>query len=323
MKFYNLPSGALMPALGLGTWKSDVGEVGAAVQSALAMGYRHLDCAFIYGNEAEIGSALQNVFQEGDIERKDVFLTSKLWNTEHAPKDVEPALRNTLKDLQVDALDLYLMHWPVALSKESDGVEGAKMLSLEEMPLEDTWRAMEECVDKGLTKDIGVSNFSKKKLQTLLKTARIKPAVNQVEMHPYLQLQELKEFCDSEGIHLTAYSPLGSKDRPDFLKTKGEVPILEDAVIAEIAKKHEATAAQVLLAWAITRGSVIPKSTSQVRQAENLASIDISLDEEDLQRIASLEKGSRYVDGSFWCGPNSPYTLENLWDDEAVVESEL
>ena len=320
-----------MPAIGLGTWKADPGVVGAAVQSALHMGYRHIDCAYIYGNEAEIGSALSTVFaadtSSTSIPRKDVFITSKLWNTEHAPAAVEPALRQSLQNLQLDYLDLYLMHWPVAMTVDEEDptkntVFGSKMQSLEERPLLDTWKAMEALVDKGLVKDIGVSNFSKHKLQALIDKCRIRPSVNQVELHPYLQqTKELKDFCDQEGIHLTAYSPLGSSDRAPSMKGANEIPILEDATIAAVAKKHQATPAQVLIAWAVQRGtSAIPKSVSPERQLQNLESIKVQLDEEDMEQIRQLDANARYVDGSFWCQGDSPYTLENLWDAEKAAQ---
>jgi alcohol dehydrogenase (NADP+) len=323
-----------MPGLGLGTWKSDPGVVGGAIQTAIEVGYRHIDCAAIYGNEAEIGVALKEVFEGGIVERDDLFLTSKLWNAEHAPEDVEPALRKTLEDLQVDVLDLYLMHWPVALRKDRSEGE-SEFISLEEIPLIDTWRAMEKCVDKGLVKDIGVSNFSKKKLQEIVAKARINPSINQIESHPYLQLQDLIDYCASENIHVTAYSPLGSNDRAAAMKREEEVPILEDTTIAAIAKKYSTpndtggetpvTPAQVLLAWALARGtSVIPKSVSSSRQKENLQAAMIELKEDDMMVIAELDRHFRYLDGSFWCPEGSPYTMQNLWDEnEEDVQSEM
>mmetsp|Transcript_60963 Transcript_60963/g.149263 ORF Transcript_60963/g.149263 Transcript_60963/m.149263 type:complete len:197 (+) Transcript_60963:409-999(+) len=196
------------------------------------------------------------------------------------------------------------------------------MISLEEQPIIDTWRAMEECVQKGLCKDIGVSNFSKKKLQELCSQAKIKPAVNQVELHPYLQMNDLLDYCNQEGIHLTAYSPLGSNDRPDMLKGANEKKILEDPTIIEIATKHSVTPAQVLIRWALQRGtSCIPKSVSRERLQQNLeaaatssSSAKFNLTESDMTSIAKLDIHQRYVDGTFWCGEGSPYTLENLWD---------
>ena len=317
MKYFTMPSGNSMPGFGLGTWKSDPGVVGAAVRTAIeTCQYRHIDCAAIYGNEKEIGTALQSLFDDGVVKREDLFLTSKLWNSKHKPDDVEPALRATLSDLQVDYLDLYLMHWPVVV-----GDDGS-MVSLEEVPLIDTWRAMEACKEKGLVKDIGVSNFSKKKLQELCQQAKTKPAVNQIELHPYLQMKELIQYGEQEGIHFTAYSPLGSKDRPASINN-GLKPILEEPVIVEIAKKYEATPAQILIAWALERGtSVIPKSVSPERLQQNMDATKLPkpLAPEDMDAIAKLDHHARYVDGSFWCKEGSPYTLESLWDEPVATK---
>jgi len=316
MTSFALPSGNVMPGLGLGTFNANSGEVGDAVQSAVSMGYRHLDCAAIYGNEKEIGIALKQIFD--DIPRKEVFITSKLWNTMHHPDDVESALQQTLADLGCDYLDLYLIHWPVAMDKNDNSY-----ISLEDMPLSKTWEAMEKCKEKGLVKDIGVSNFSVKKLKDLLASCKIKPAVNQVERHPYLQQPELLDYCIENGIILTAYSPLGSRDRPSGLKSDSEIAVLDDPVIAKIAKKHQVTPAQVLLQWALaSKTSVIPKSVSVNRQKENWeAAAKFVLDEHDLAEIKSLDRHTRYVDGSFWCGGNSPYTIENLWDEVNMAAS--
>jgi alcohol dehydrogenase (NADP+) len=261
-----------MPMLGLGTWKSDPGDVYKAVKEAIRVGYRHIDCAFIYGNEAEIGQALSEAFAEGLVTREQLWVTSKLWNDCHAPADVQPALAQTLADLKLDYLDLYLIHWPVSIKKgEGFPLSAEKLISLEDLPILDTWQALETCVDQGLCRHIGVSNFSAAKLQALMTDARIKPEMNQVELHPYLQQPNLVTFCQSQNIHLTGYSPLGSPDRPAGLKAEDEPILLEDPAIVAIADRHGASPAQVLISWAIHRGTaVIPKSVTPARIAQNL-----------------------------------------------------
>lgn len=306
-----------MPILGLGTWKSEPGEVKTAVKEAIEMGYRHLDCAFIYGNEAEIGEALAEVLSDGTVSREELWITSKLWNSSHAPQDVGPALQKTLADFQLDYLDLYLMHWPVALKPGKYLPEsGDDFVSLEEIPLIETWEAMEKEVGKGKTRHIGVCNFSARKLSELVASASLKPEMNQVELHPYLQQQELVDYCLDNNIHVTAYSPLGSPDRPGRLKEENEPVLLQDETIANIADKHNLTPAQVLLSWAVSRGtSVIPKSVNPDRMKQNLETADVTLDEDDLKAIAQLDRHRRYISGSFWAAEGSPYTVNGLWDE--------
>ena len=316
MKTLQFSNGDQMPILGLGTWKSKPGEVYEAVKAAIRLGYRHIDCARIYGNEAEIGKALTECFQEGTVTREDLWITSKLWNDSHAPELVQPGLEETLSDLQLDYLNLFLMHWPVALKKGAGfPLSAKKMVSLEEIPLEATWGTMESLVDKGLCRHIGVSNFSLPKLKGLMDGAKLKPEMNQVELHPYLQQNDLLEFCRQTRIHMTAYSPLGSPDRPDSLKAGDEPVLMEDPTVVEIANRHDVSPAQVLIAWAIHRGTaVIPKSVNPKRIEQNLAAAEVSLSEEDLSDIAQLDRHRRYVDGTIWVVEGGPYTLENLWD---------
>jgi len=317
MKKLQFSNGDAMPILGLGTWKSAPGEVYEAVKAAIRLGYRHIDCALIYGNEAEIGRALSESFQAGTVSREEMWITSKLWNDSHAPADVQSGIKQTLADLQLDYLDLYLIHWPVAIKKgEGFPLNKDKLISLDELPITKTWQAMESLVKGSLTRHIGVSNFSIAKLKSLLATANHPPELNQVELHPYLQQTDLLKFAQANNIFLTGYSPLGSSDRPDSLKAEDEPVLLEDPTIAEIAAKHHVTPAQVLLGWAIQRGTaVIPKSVNPKRIEQNLAAAEVSLAEEDMEAIAALDRHRRYVDGSIWVVADGPYTLANLWDE--------
>jgi alcohol dehydrogenase (NADP+) len=317
MKTLAYKNGSQMPIFGLGTWKSAPGEVGQAVKEAVKMGYRHIDCAAIYGNEKEIGQALAELFNEGHVKREELWITSKLWNNNHGKDNVVPALRQTLEDLQLEYLDLYLIHWPVAFKHEVAGVSEAKdYLSLEEQPIADTWFGMEKAVEMGLTKNIGVSNFSVKKLKSLMDVATIKPELNQVELNPYFQQNDLVSYCQDAGIHVMAYSPLGSSDRPAGLKSNNEPVLLKDENIEKIASTKGVSIAQVILAWIAQRGvSVIPKSVNPIRLKQNLDAANIELTENEMQAMAAININRRYVDGSFWVVPGGPYTIDNLWDE--------
>lgn len=317
MKTLEFANGDRLPMLGLGTWKSAPGEVYGAVKTALSLGYRHIDCAFIYGNEAEIGQALKEAFAEGGVQRQDLWITSKLWNDCHAPVDVALGLQQTLTDLQLDYLDLYLIHWPVALKKGTPLPQsGADLVSLTDLPLLDTWTAMETLVEQGKCRHIGVSNFSVKKLGNLIDNARIKPEMNQIELHPYLQQPTMLTYAQAQGVPLTAYSPLGSRDRPAGLKAADEPILLEDPTVTAIAAEHQISPAQVLIAWALHRDTVvIPKSVNPERLAQNLAAADVTLTAANMTALTGLDRHRRYVDGSFWTREGSDYTLANLWDE--------
>jgi alcohol dehydrogenase (NADP+) len=253
----------------------------------------------------------------GMVARADLWLTSKLWNDAHAPEQVRPALEKTLADLQVDALDLYLIHWPVVFKP---GVmfprRGEDYIALDDLPISLTWKALEDCVAQGLVRNIGVCNFSVSKLDALCHQASIRPAMNQIELHPYLQQGAMLEFCREHGIQVTAYSPLGSGDRPAGMKKSGEPTLLDHPVIQRVAAKHGVTPAQVLLAWGLSRKIVvIPKSVHPQRMQQNLDAAQLVLDAQDVADIATLDRGYRFVDGSFFAGPGSPYTLKQLWDE--------
>lgn len=304
-----------MPIIGLGTWKSKPGEVKNAVLTAIKAGYRHIDCAPIYDNEAEVGEGLAQVIKEGHVKREELWVTSKLWNNAHRREDVIPALKQTLADLKLDYLDLFLIHWPVALKKEANFPERADdFLSLAEVSITETWQGMEDAVDQGLAKHIGVSNFKLERVRDLVDNSRIKPEMNQVELHPYLPQNALVEGCKALGVHLTAYSPLGSRDRSPAMKKDDEPILFDHPVIKGVADKQDCTIGQVLISWAVHRGTaVIPKSTNAGRIKENLAAADVSLDKDDMHNIANIEQHYRFVDGSFWAMEGSPYSMSDLW----------
>lgn len=316
MRSITLRSGDQMPALGLGTWKADDSTY-PAIREAIKIGYRHIDCALRYENEKEVGRAVKDAIEDGEVDRRSIWLTSKLWNNAHLSQDVRPGLEESLHNLGVDYLDLYLIHWPVALKPNVIFPDkGSDFLSLDEAPLIDTWKVLEDCVEAGLCRNIGVSNFSIKKLMDLKKSARIEPACNQVELHPFLQQKKLLQYCLDEKIAVTAYSPLGSKDRPARLHQANEPSLLDHPVIHSIASTHDCTAAQVLIAWALQRGtSVIPKSANPKRLRENYNAQNIKLNEDDMIQIGKLDRHYRYIHGTFWTIEGSPYSLDTLWDE--------
>ena len=304
-----------MPVVGLGTWKSNAGEVYKAVKIAIKQGYRHIDCASAYKNEKEIGQAIADCIADGIIHRSELWITSKLWSNSHAKDDVIPALKESLCNLQIEYLDLYLIHWQVALKKEVFSPRSPEdLISLNDIPLSETWQGMEKAVSEGYAKHIGVSNCGIRNLESLFLNSSIKPEINQVESHPYFQQEGLFSFCKSHNIFITAYAPLGSFDRPFYLKAKDEPKLLDDPIIAKIAKIRNFTPAQILISWSLNRGiSVIPKSVNEERIIQNFEAENIRLSESELDKIDKLEKGYRYITGEFWVFENGPYTLEDIW----------
>ena len=316
MKTLELRGGTRMPALGLGTWKSEPDEVYSAVRSAIEVGYRHIDCAAIYQNEEEVGRALTDAFRAGDATREGMWITSKLWNDSHAPEHVRPALETSLKKLQLDYLDLYLIHWPVALRHGIELPRGPEdFLPLSEVPLESTWEAMLKVYVQGLAREVGVSNFSKRKIEQVRDATGQTPAVNQIELHPYLQQDALIAACQELGIAVTAYSPLGSPDSAAMMGRHDDVLLTQHPTITQIADAHQATPGQVLIAWALARGtSVIPKSVNRGRIAENWGARELALTPADMTTIAALDRHQRMVDGRFWF-VGETYSPQTLWDE--------
>jgi len=291
-----LNNGLTMPILGLGTWQSKPGEVSAAVKHAIASGYRAIDGAFVYGNEKEVGEGVNAKIADGTVKREDLFITSKLWNTFHSKDAVVPALKNTLQLLGLDYIDLYLIHWPNGFQEGGSlfpaDADGKNIYS--DIDYTETWSSMEKCVELGLTKSIGVSNFNSKQIERVLSVATIKPANNQCECHPYLNQKKLIEFCKSKGITFTAYSPLGAPQRP-WAKDDDE-RLLDDAKLKEVATKHGKSPAQILIKYQVQRGVIcIPKSVTPARIEENFNIFDFELSCEDLAYIDTFDCNGRFL----------------------------
>ncbi|KAK7471851.1 hypothetical protein BaRGS_00035510 [Batillaria attramentaria] len=287
-----LTRGRTMPVIGLGTYapKESEEDVIRAVKAAVRCGYRHIDCAAIYRNERAVGHALKELIVEGIVQREDLFICSKLWNTCHQPDLVRPSLKKTLEDLGLKYLDLYLMHWPLAYKEGGDFLpqdENGKVL-FSDVDYLDTWRAMEDCVDLGLVRDIGCSNFNSQQLQRLIDEARIKPAVNQVEVNCYMTNRKLIDFCKSRDIVVTAFGPLGTPSK------EGSLPLLKEPAITQLANKYKKTPAQIALRFLVQQGlTVVPKSVTPARIEENIKVFDFELTSDEMEQLFGLNKNFR------------------------------
>jgi len=292
-KTVKLNNGKEFPLVGLGTWKAPEGQVYEAVKVAIDAGYRHIDCAFAYGNEAEVGRALNEAISGGKVKREELFITSKLWNTYHKRERVGLCLDITLKALGLQYLDLYLIHWPLGYEEGDEkfpkNEKGEVLVS--DIDYLETYLGLEDLLKTSKVKSIGVSNFNSQQIDRILKEANVKPVVNQVECHPYLNQSKLIDFCRQRDIVVTAYSPLGSPDRP---WAKPDDPsLLEEPKIKEIAKKYNKSSAQVLIRFQVERGvAVIPKSVTKDRIISNINVFDFKLTPEDLKAIESFDRGN-------------------------------
>jgi diketogulonate reductase-like aldo/keto reductase len=323
--YRTLNSGAKMPAIGLGTFGSDHTshmEVAGAVRYAASIGYRHFDCASVYGNEDHLGRVFKELFRSG-LPRDEVWITSKVWNDKHSENDVIASCEKSLADLEIDYLDLYLVHWPFpnhhppgcdVSSRNPNAVpyiHGSYMR---------TWRKMEELVDRGLVRHIGTSNMTIPKFELLLRDARIKPVANEMELHPHFQQPEFFHYLMEKGIQPIGFSPIGSPGRPERDRTPDDTSPTEDPGILQIAQRLGVHPAVVCIKWAVQRGQVpIPFSTNPRNILANLqGAIGELLAPQDMEEIEKLDRNCRLIKGQvFLWKDNQPW--EDLWDVNGAI----
>ena len=299
--------------MGLGLWKIARPDAPGLVEEAIRDGYRHLDSACDYGNEVEAGQGIRAALARGLCRRDDLWVTSKLWNTYHEPQHVRPAVERSLRDLGLDYLDLYLVHFPIALQYvpfetryppewTHDPAANEPRMEPIAVPLADTWRAMEDLVSAGLVRQVGLCNCNIALIREVLAAARIRPAVLQVELHPFLTQEKLLRFCREASIAVTAFSPLGAPSYVPLGMATAAESVLEHPVVTGIAAAVSRTPAQVVLRWGMQRGTaVIPKTSRPERLRENLAACDFTLSAEQMQAISSLDCGRRFNDPGDFC----------------------
>ncbi len=302
-----------IPDIGFGLWKVDRSDCADILLEAIRMGYRHFDCAADYGNEAEVGDGIQAAISRGLVSREDLWITSKLWNTYHHPDHVKMACRKSLNDLKLEYLDLYLVHFPIALEYVDfetryppewlvDPDAAHPEMKKAPVPLHETWAAMENLVHEGLVKEIGVCNYSSALIHDLMAYAKIKPANLQIETHPYLTQEKLIRLARQYDIGVTAFSPLASKSYVEIEMATESDSLLDIPVIADIAAVHGKSAAQVILRWGMQRGTtIIPKSTDPQHMRENLEISDFSLREDQMAAIGALNANRRFNDPGIFC----------------------
>lgn len=318
--FKTLSTGAKVPVIGLGTFGSDhiTGQqIADAVLEAARLGYRHFDCASVYGNEHLIGPSLQTMMK-GGVRREDLWITSKLWNDKHAADDVIASCKKSLADLQLDYLDLFLVHWPFpnyhppGCAPDYHNPDARAYIHENYMK---TWRQMEKLQDEGLVRHIGTSNMTIPKLELLLRDARIKPVVNEMELHPHFQQPELFQYVVDHGILPIGYSPIGSPGRPERDRTPEDTVDIEDPVIVKIAQRLNVHPAAVCLKWAIQRGQLpIPFSANRKNYLSNLkAAVGEKLTTQEMTDIAGIDRQCRLIKGQVFLWKEGQ-TWEALWD---------
>ena len=319
-----MPNGS-MPSIGLGTFGSDHvthPQMAEAVLGAGRIGYRHFDCAEVYGNESEIGHSLQ-LLQKSGIQREELWINSKVWNNHHAPQDVVKACENSLRKLQLDYLDLYFVHWPFP-NHHPPGCS-VESRSPEAVPYEhdrfmETWRAMESLIERGLVSNIGTSNMTQPKLERLLQDARTQPACNEMELHPHFQQSDFMSYLKEKGIVPVGYCPIGSPARPERDRTPQDTVDIEDPVIVSIAQAHGVHPAIVCIKWAVQNGQVpIPMSTKPKNFLANLKAVtEDPLTSEEMNAIAGIDRNCRLIKGQvfLWESANG---WEDLWDLDGTI----
>lgn len=308
METIGLKWGAQLPKVGFGFWKVEQDQTAEVCYDAIKTGYRHLDCACDYGNEQEVGQGIAKAISDGLCDRDDLWVTSKLWNTYHAAEHVRPACERTLQDLGLEYLDLYLIHFPIAqrfvpFEKNYppgwffDPASPNPVIEEAAVPLSETWQAMEELAKSGLVGNIGICNVGTSQLRDLMCHASIRPAVLQVESHPYLTQDKLLRYCQQEKIAYTAFSPLGAQSYFSLGMADPSEAVMENPVVLEIAQATGRTVAQVLLRWGVQRGTaVIPKTSRADRMAENINVFDFELTDAQMAAISGLNQGRRFND---------------------------
>ena len=318
-----LYTGAAMPAVGLGTFGSDhvtADQVAQAVLGAAVAGYRHFDCASVYGNEAQVGVSLQ-VIQNSGIRREDLWITSKVWNNKHNGDDVIESCRQSIKDLRLRYLDLYLVHWPFPNFHPPNCDVSSRSPNAKPYIHENymkTWRKMEQLVDMGLVRHIGTSNMTVPKLKLVLRDARIKPAANEMELHPHFQQPELFKYVVDNGIVPIGYCPIGSPGRPERDRTPEDTSPTQDPVILDIAKRHGVSAAAVCIKWAVQRGQApIPFSINHYRDNLECVTKD-PLTGDEMTAIAGLDRNCRLIKGQVFLWKEGQ-TWEALWDVDGEI----
>ncbi len=319
--YKTLSNGQKMPAIGLGTFGSDHvphEKVAEAVGFAIKAGYRHIDCASVYRNEKEIGAVIKSLIDEGAVRREDLWITSKLWNDMHGDGQVIESCRQTLDDLQLEYLDLYLVHWPFPNYHAPGCDVNARNPDARPYIHENymkTWRQMEELVNRGWVRNIGTSNMTIPKMKRLLRDCAIRPAANEMELHPHFQQPELFSYLTGEGIQPIGYSPIGSPNRPERDRTPEDTSDMEDPVIVDIARRMNVHPAAVCLKWSVQLGAIpIPFSVNPKNILANLRAVSENpLSDEDMEAIAGIDRNCRLIKGQVFLWKEGQ-SWEDLWD---------